>query len=74
MSGRLLKLERRVAPGAWVGYPSPVFSDEHMAEAIAVLVQAMGADALLADFAARVGGPVPAELEAYIRECAEGEA
>ena len=70
LAGRLARLERRRGAGR-PGYPPPVFSDEHLAESIGILAEAMGAGAALTMLAGQIGGPVPAELEAYIRERGE---
>jgi hypothetical protein len=67
LSTRLARLGQRHAPTR-PGYPPPAFSDAHMAESLGHLAEAMGADALLADLAERLGGAVPAELEALVRE------
>ena len=66
LAGRLARLERRRGAGR-PGYPPPVFSDEHLAESIGILAEAMGAEAALAMLAGQIAGQVPAEIEALVR-------
>jgi len=67
LRSRIARLERQRAPG-WPGYPAHVFADAHLLEAIGILAEAVPAETLLAQFAERLGGPVPAALERFIRE------
>ncbi len=67
LSTRPSRLERHHAPG-WAGYPPAAFSDEHLAAAVGILAEAIGAEAMLAHVAEWTGEPVPPELEAFVRE------
>jgi hypothetical protein len=67
LRSRIARLEHQHAPG-WPGYPAPVFADAHLLETVGILAEALPAETLLAQLAERLGGPVPAALERFIRE------
>jgi len=67
LRARIARLERQRATG-WPGYPPPIFSDAHLAEAAAILAAALGSEATLAHIAERTGATAPTELARFIRE------